>query len=354
MPREKLKAYFDERISEVVKPEEIRLEELALKKLGFAPAEFDLRKTTVELMAEQAAAFYDYRKKQMVLLEGGAGGPMQDLALVHELAHALADQHFQLEKFIKKGSSSDDGSLARMAVMEGQATWLMSEFMAKKMGQSLLSSDAIVNMMANMAGAGASGFPVLQSVPLYMRESLIFPYSQGLRFQHRVVAKMGREGFKEVFRRAPQSTQEILHPEKYFEKAVPVAVRPPVLPREKEWKKLTEGSMGEFDHQVLLKQYSPSLESIAEQWRGAQYQLWESRQDSRRVALVYSSQWATEKAAADFFGSYKDVLSKKWKKTAFAQSTPVLLEGASEDGTFTVRLEGGRVSSIEGLPAAAR
>jgi len=74
MPREKLKAYFDERINEVVKPDEIRLEELALKKLGFAPAEFDLRKTTVDLMAEQAAAFYDYRKKQMVLLEGSSGG----------------------------------------------------------------------------------------------------------------------------------------------------------------------------------------------------------------------------------------------------------------------------------------
>jgi len=350
MPREKLKAYFDERINEVVKPDEIRIEELALKKLGFAPPDFDLRKTTVELMAEQAAAFYDYRKKQMVLLEGSSAGAMQDLALVHELAHALADQHFQLEKFIKKGGASDDGSLARMAVMEGQATWLMSEYMAKKMGQSLLQSDAIVGMMANMAGSGASGFPVLQSVPLYMRESLIFPYSQGLMFQHKVVSKMGKEGFKEVFRRAPQSTQEILHPERYFEKSTPLAAKFVPFPKEKDWKKLTEGSVGEFDHKILLKQYSPSMELLAEKWRGAYYQLWEQKKDSNRVALTYYSQWADNKSAAEFFAAYKDILTKKWKKTKFSEDKPNSLSGRSEDGAFSVRLEGVRVSSLEGLP----
>ncbi len=353
MPREKLQAYFEERIKEVVKPDEIRLEELALKKLGFAPPEFDLRKTTVELMTEQAAAFYDYRKKQMVLLEGGSAGAMQDLALVHELAHALADQHFQLEKFIRKGGASDDGSLARMAVMEGQATWLMSEYMAKKMGQSLLGSDAIVNMMANMAGAGGGGFPVLQSVPLYMRESLIFPYSQGMMFQHKVVSKLGKEGFREVFRRAPQSTQEIMHPEKYFEKNAPLAAKFQAFPREKEWKKLTEGSVGEFDHKILLKQYVPSMELLAEQWRGAHYQLWELRKDPKRVALAYSSQWADEKAAAEFFAAYKDILLKKARQTVFTEQSPNLLAGTSEDGAFTVRLEGTRISSVEGLPPQA-
>ncbi len=350
MSRDKLKAYFDERINEVVKPEEIRLEELALKKLGFAPPEFDLRKTTVDLMTEQAAAFYDYRKKQMVLLEGGSTGMMQDLALVHELAHALADQHFQLEKFIKKGGSSDDGSLARMAVMEGQATWLMSEYMAKKTGSSLLQSDAIVNMMASMSAAGSGGFPVLQSVPLYMRESLLFPYSQGLMFQHKVLVKLGKDGFREVFRRAPQSTQEILHPDKYFEKIVPLAAKFPPFPKDKEWKKLTEGSVGEFDHKILLKQYAPSMELLAEQWRGAHYQLWEQKKDSKRVALVYVSQWADDKAAAEFFAAYKDVLSKKAKNTVFSEDKPNLLAGISEEGSFTVKLEGARILSLEGMP----
>lgn len=351
MQRDKLNAYFNERINEAVKPEELRLEELALKKLGFAPSDFDLKKTTVELMTEQAAAFYDYRKRQMVLLEGGAGGMMQDLALVHELAHALADQHFQLEKFIKKAGGNDDGALARMAVMEGQATWLMSEYMAKKMGQSLLESDAVVNMMAGMAGAGAGGFPVLERVPLYMRESLLFPYAQGLMFQHKVVAKMGKDGFKEVFRRAPQSTQEILHPQRYLDKQTAPDLKLAAFPQEKEWKRLTEGTMGEFDHKVLLKQYAGSMELLAENWRSGKYQLWEARKNSSQVALAYGSEWSDEKTAAQFFAAYKDVLKKKWKKTVFKEDKPELLSGESEDGLFSVRLEGKRVSSVEGLPS---
>ena len=55
--------------------------------------------------------------------------------LAHELAHAIADQNYNLGKFIRQGRKSDDGSTARLAVMEGQATWLMSEFLARKMGQ---------------------------------------------------------------------------------------------------------------------------------------------------------------------------------------------------------------------------
>ncbi|MEZ5356871.1 MAG: hypothetical protein R2762_29890 [Bryobacteraceae bacterium] len=352
MKRDELKAYFDERIDEAVKPEEIRIEELALKKLGFVPADFDLRKTTVDLMSEQAAAFYDYRKKKMVLLEGDPG-VMRDMALVHELAHALADQHFRLEKFLKKAGSSDDSALARMAVMEGQATWLMSEFMAKRMGQSLLENGNMVSMMSRMAGSAGSGFPVFSSVPLYMKESLVFPYSQGMVFQHRVVEKLGKDGFAEVFRNPPQSTREILHPEKYIDGEKPVAVKLPQPPRKREWKELAEGTVGEFDHLILLRQTDTSMELLAESWRGGKYALWENKKDKNRVALAYVSAWADEKAARDFFRVYKAILTKKWKSCEFREETGSKLAGVGDDGHFVTRLEGRTVISLEGLPEAA-
>ena len=113
-----------------MKPEELRAEEITLKKIGFVPADFNLEQSTVDLLTEQAAAFYDYHKKKLFLTDWASSSSMQDAALVHELAHALADQHFHLERFIKKGGASDDSALARMAVMEGQATWLMTEALA--------------------------------------------------------------------------------------------------------------------------------------------------------------------------------------------------------------------------------
>jgi len=87
--REKLKEFLQTRIDETVKPEEIRVEELTLKLFGFVPENYNLKESTVSLLTEQAAAFYDYRKKKMFLLES-APEISQRFVLVHELAHALA------------------------------------------------------------------------------------------------------------------------------------------------------------------------------------------------------------------------------------------------------------------------
>ena len=51
------------------------------------------------------------------------------------------------------------------------------------------------------------------------------------------------------------STQQILHPELYFSNTRPLDVALPKLPDERDWKTLTSGSLGEFDHEVLLEQY---------------------------------------------------------------------------------------------------
>ncbi len=348
MRREELKAYFEERLKEVVKPEEIRIEEMTLKKFGFVPADFDLKSTTIDLMAEQAAAFYDYRKKKMVLLDAPDGGAMAEMTLVHELAHALADQHVNLEKFLKKGNSSDDSSMARTAVMEGQATYLMSEFMANKMGQSLKDTPMMVDMMSRMASAGGSGFPVFEKAPLYMRESLVFPYAKGMVFQHKVVLKYGQKGYREVFERAPNTTQEILHPEKYFDRIQPASPKLAALAKPRGWKKQAEGTVGEFDLSILLKQYSEGSEALAEKWRGGGYQLWEDRV-GKRAALIFSTAWEDEKSAREFFAAYRKILAGKLDKPEFSPEAEAELAGKAADGHFRVWLRGNEVAVIEGL-----
>ena len=61
--KEKINEFLNKRVKEVAKPEEIRAEELTLKKFGLVPKDFDLAKNTVDLLTEQAAAFYDFRRK---------------------------------------------------------------------------------------------------------------------------------------------------------------------------------------------------------------------------------------------------------------------------------------------------
>jgi hypothetical protein len=114
--REQINRYLQDRIKEATKPAELRAEELTLKKFGFVPQNFDLRKNTIDLLTEQAAAFYDFHRKKLFISDW-AQTSMRDVALIHELAHALADQSFSLEKFTKKVENDSEKSLARQAVV---------------------------------------------------------------------------------------------------------------------------------------------------------------------------------------------------------------------------------------------
>lgn len=346
MDREGLRRYLEARMKEAVKPKDLRAEELTLKKFGFVPQNFDLKKTTVDLLTEQAAAFYDYRKKKLFLLSSSPSS-MEQALLVHELAHALADQHFHLERFIKR-ESNDDGAIARMAVMEGQASWLMAEYMARRSGQSLKTSPALLEMMTR-ADTSAEQFPVLAQAPLYIQESLLFPYTAGIRFQHRLYEELGQAAFAEVFRRPPISSQQILHPELYQKGFKPSSPRLPVLAPSRGYRGLAEGAIGELDHSILLRQFAgeDAAKRVAPGWRGGIYRLLENK--AGRTVLLYASEWTDSETAAAFFRLYKRVLRKKWQRVEVSADTGDRFEGKSEDGRFAVRLQGLTVTSVEGL-----
>ena len=347
--KDKVNEFLKDRVKESIKPEEVRAEEITLKKIGFVPADFNLEKSTVDLLTEQAAAFYDYHKKKLFLTDW-APSAMQESALVHELAHALADQNFHLERFIKQGGKSDDSELARMAVMEGQATWLMTEALARRAGQSVAGNPELLEAMSGASDTGSSQFPVFNSAPLYLRETLVFPYTEGARFQNAVYGKMGKAAFAEVFRRPPDTTQQILHPSKYFDRVEPTLPAFPQLTPGKGYKDLTEGMLGELDHAILLRQYATreKADAISPHWKGGRYHLIENKTRDR-VILRYVSEWDSAQVARDFFGCYAGVLRKKWKKMEVTGESEEMLSGTGDDGYFIVRLAGSLVSSVEGM-----
>ncbi|HTM50496.1 MAG TPA: hypothetical protein VL285_17500 [Bryobacteraceae bacterium] len=346
--RDKVNEFLKDRVKETVKPEQLRAEEMTLKKIGFVPSDFNLEQSTVDLLTEQAAAFYDYHKKKLFLTDWASSG-MQEAALVHELAHALADQHFRLERYIKQGGASDDSELARMAVMEGQATWLMTEAMARRVNQSVADNPGLLEAMSGSA-EGSSQFPVFNSVPLYLRETLVFPYTDGARFQNAVYARMGKAGFSEVFRNPPETTQHILHPATYFDRLAPAKPDFPRISPGKGYKDLAEGMLGELDHAILIRQFGTrsQADSLAPHWRGGRYWLIEDKSKGR-VILRYVSEWDSPRIAREFFRFYPVVLRKKWKKMEVTGESEGMLSGIGDDGHFLVRLDGNRVSSIEGL-----
>jgi len=354
LPKSSFRRYMQDRIKET-NSRELRAEELTLKMFGLVPQDFNLVGETVDLMSEQAAAFYDYQKKRLFVLDSTPDGEEQRMALVHELAHAIADQHHSLGKFMKEGSPDDDASTARQAVMEGQANWLTWAYVTSHGGGRPEVPQRLLDQIAESAGANGPDFPVYTSAPLYIRESLVFPYNQGTRFQDAVFRKLGKGAFDEVFVHPPQSTQQVMHPEEYFARRLPSVPEPPTLEsvlgkRAKEFRVLTDGALGEFDFSALLRQFVEEGQGseAASHVLGGAFRLYENKREKYPI-LIYAARWDSPQAARTYFDLYRRVLMGKWKTLDVGADTGGLLSGAGDSGKFQVRLVGASVEAIEGM-----
>jgi len=355
--KEQVNQFLKKRIKETSTPEEVRAEELTLKKFGLIPPDFDLAKNEVDLLTEQAAAFYDYDRKKLFITDS-TSSESQAPVLAHELSHALADQNYNLARFIKQGRKSDDGSTARLAVMEGQATWMMSEYLARQAGTSLKDSATLAVTMAQMAAGDEGGdrnksdgeYPVFDKEPLYLKLTLVFPYTKGMSFQQAVLVRDPQTGFGEVFLHAPVSTQQILHPEKYFDHVQPTDPALPTVHLPHGYKGLVGGELGELEQGIMLEQYvgKTRAATLAPHWRGCNFELQESKK-AGRVVLLYATEWDSEESAAQYFAAYREVLRKKWKSMTVSAEAGDSLTGTGDDGRFQLQRHGAVVTSVEGL-----
>ncbi len=344
------KQWVDDEVRRTVKPEEIRADEIALRLFGLIPKEFDLRKATVDLLGEQAAALYDHRRKKMLFVEGAAGG-MEEAIVVHELSHAVADQHFDMRRFLDKSAKTDESATARLAVVEGQAMWIMVESQLRQAGGASLtkSRGALDLMLPAMGQLAAESYPVFARAPLYLRETLVFPYSAGILFQQAAVEKLGKKAFAEVLRNPPNTTSEVLHPERW---PAPVQAPPALPPQEglKEYRQLAAGTLGELDLQILLKQYCTEADAkeLAPHWRAGAYDVFEHK-SSKHPLLRWAVRFDSPAAAAAFLSAYARVLQGKWPETKFVNRSERLLEGQADTGGFRIAAEGETVRAIESL-----
>lgn len=354
LTKDEFRRYIDSHTNDKSVRKDIRAEEIALKMFGLVPQDFNLARETADLLGEQAAAFYDYRKKRLFLLESTRGGDDQRMALVHELAHALADQQHPLGKYLEQGSPDGDEATAREAVMEGQATWLTWAYEMQRAGGKAELPPRLLEEVTR-DGEPNPEFPVLSAAPLYIRQSLLFPYSAGTKFQEAVYRRSGKQAFDAVFGSSPRSTQQIIHPEEYFNAKMPSKPEPPALEpvlgkESKKMRELIEGAMGEFDHEILLRQHVGAEEAAmaSAHWKGGWFRVYEHKKDAYPV-LTYASEWDSEAAAREYFNLYLQVLQRKWKQMRMTSRTAGEITGSGDSGRFILRIAGTTVSAIEGV-----
>jgi len=161
------------------------------------------------------AGYYDVKVREFYLadwleLDG------QKPVMAHELTHALQDQHFNLKRFEKWPKSESDSELAVRALVEGDATLAMTIYMTRNPLEALAFTKSILS----------NGIAVdqINKAPRVMRESLIFPYIQGSEWATQLYKRGGWSLVSAAFTKLPLSTEQILHPEKYFSYEQPVKV----------------------------------------------------------------------------------------------------------------------------------
>ena len=301
--REQIRVYIQERLKQTSTPEQLHAQEVALEKFGLLPKGFRLGDFVLDLLSEQATAYYDPRRKEFFLADW-APLDLQKPAIAHELMHALQDQHFGLDRFLLQDGMSQDEQTARAAVVEGQGVMVMMDYMLAARGEKAEDYPNLSEYVSKATLAETSKFPVFGAAPAYLRESLLFPYTMGLGYVRSVLVKMGKKGYAEMLRNPPRSTREILHPGTSPGPTVDLSA--PAVPKNARegFRKLDSNVLGELDLFVLFKQFLGEEEarSLAPAWRGLKYDVYEHPDGG--VLVAHRSVWKDAAAARAFADAY--------------------------------------------------
>ena len=346
--RDKVGEWLNERMRDEEVAQRLENAELVLKKLGLLPREFDLRTFYLELMREQVAGFYNTKNKTMYLLDW-MPLEQQRPVMAHELTHALQDQSFQLDEWMKAGRKNDDKDrnskdldagleaierdeeeVARHALAEGQAMAVLLDYFLAPSQRDVTNSPAFVEALKQSMLEGI-GSPVFQRAPLYIKESLAFPYKAGLTFVQELLLAGGKDrAYTGAMRDPPRSTREVMVPQAYLRKEhLPPVTLPKLAPILGEhFVRHDVGAFGQFDVDVFLKQFAgeKTADKLSPEWRGGAYYALR-RKDvpdthklaTKDIALLFLSRWSRPEVAKSFAAAYAGALLRRYR---FAQSQP--------------------------------
>jgi hypothetical protein len=326
-------------------PEEMHATEVLLRALGLAPKEFAYRSFLVKLLTEQVAGYYDPKAQQFYLadwieLEG------QKPVMAHELTHALQDQHFNLKRFEKWPKGDSDAELAAHALIEGDATLAMTLYMAK--------NPLVALAFIRSLGSQEIATEQFKQAPRALRESLLFPYEEGSAWATQLYRRGGWEMVSQAFTNLPQSSEQILHADKYFSYEVPQKL---TLPDFKivlgpSWKRIDYDVNGEWGLFLILDEFlhsSTESKQASAGWGGDRFALYETSKPGETFVAQLTA-WDTPQDAKEFFDAYSRRTTKRYADANATTQKDDRMEWQTSAGGVAMELRGARVAILEGLP----
>ena len=343
-------------LSRAYSPARLDAERRALVGWGLIPADFDLPAFLADLLAEQAAAYYDPGAKRMVLANW-LTPELRREALTHELVHVLQDRVVDLGRFLAASPGRSDEKVARHALVEGEAVALSQDFGLRRDGRDFAALPDVADLQRSIR-ASVSG-PVVARAPAYLRTMLTFPYAAGVGFVHAFRQRHPWAQLSALYPDPPRSSSQILHPERYLDRRedpvpLPLADLATVLPAGSRL--AIEDELGEIGMAEVLRRFLGDAAN-AVGWRGDRYALWDLPGGGSLLLAI--TVWDTETLALAFAGDYARVVALKHGLAPLSQDAPLLtwsgrgaLVAIERRSRTVVLLEGAPASSLDALRAA--
>ena len=272
--------------------------------LGLLAEDTDYFDLLLNLYGEGVVGFFDTEKEELFVVQDSREfGPLDALTLAHEVTHGLQQQHFDIHSMLDDLKENTDRSLALRALVEGDATIVERVYLFQYMDDA--------ERIAASEAAGSLSLEAFEAAPRFVQRLFTFPYQEGFQFAvPLLLATNSWELINRAFERLPESTEQILHPEKYEANEMPVAVELPDIAAGlgEGWTELSRDTLGEFRLTIYLETgvSNESASAAAEGWGGDTFSLLEGPQDQR--ALVSRISWDSRTDAQEFFDIFLDFM----------------------------------------------
>ena len=354
--RDDIARFLNERVREEYEEIDLIREGIVLKKLGLIPADMDYEKFMLKLLTEQIGGYYDPEKKTFFIADW-IPLDQQKQVMAHELLHALQDQHFDLESLMKQDRKvhNDDLVMAHHALFEGDGVAVMLDYVLEPAGRNFTQLPNLVETMRGQLPAMEAEFPVFNQSPPFLKEMLLFPYSQGAGFLQAVRARESWAGVNRIYSDLPASSEQILHPDKYLrqrDRPQLVAINDPARLLGPGWASHYRNVLGEFTIYLILKLHLSEDEAAkgSAGWGGDQLLLAEKGEAS---GVFSESVWDTTADAEEFYAAIGKWLQRRLPRGTKNDGAANAVTWLDAGGYYSVQREGTRVRWIVGLPESS-
>ena len=308
------RAHFQSRLGKFWPEAQMKADNLAYIQLGLLPERTDIKETLFGVLKEQAGGYYDPETDAFYVL-GDMPRSSAPILMAHELTHALDDQHYGIDELIEKAGADQERASALGAVVEGSGTLVMTQYIVEQIGSGSFNPEAMKELTESEAGRAET----LKASPPIIQRGLLSSYILGQSFllhgeMNRLTQPVSTVELDRAFRQHPVSTEQILHPAKYWDAAskdLPREIRLPDICAAlgDGWAQTGKGTLGELNLALLtgataIDPMSPEASQAAAWtnpaaagWGGDEWRLCARGEET---ITILATVWDTETDAAEF------------------------------------------------------